>query len=199
MQTMLITAPGEQPLPLHADFGLTLDLEQQRYQLAALALGGSRQPTGAPTALEWSFVSPAADLDLMAQTLAPTAFTARFGDASLLGQIEGAQLIDAPALKGIFKLSEVAPRELMRQFGIEQPVTRDESVLASLAAQGAWSWQEQVARLTDLAVTLDQSKPTGRFRLARALHAIQNGSFAHFVRSQKKAPNVLFGGKTKKW
>lgn len=163
MKTLLTSAPGEQPLPLHADFHLTMDLEQQRYQLADLVLGGSLQPEGAPEALEWSFDTPAAELDLMAQTLAQTAFTASVGNASLLGQIEGAQLIDAPALKGIFKLSEVAPRALMQQFGIEQPVTRDETALASFAVQGAWSWQEQVARLTDIAVTLDQSKLTGRF------------------------------------
>jgi AsmA protein len=66
-------------------------------------------------------------------------------------------------MKGIFKLSEVSPRKLMQQFGIEPPVTRDESVLGRFSAQGSWSWQGGVARLADLALVLDDSKLTGRF------------------------------------
>nr|PZN70225.1 MAG: hypothetical protein DIU62_00560 [Pseudomonadota bacterium] len=163
MRTNLVTAPGEKPLPLSADFGLTLDLDAQRYLLADLVLAGRLQPEGAPAELDWRFESPAADLDLSAQTLAPTDFTAAFGAARLVGRIEGTQLIDAPALSGIFRLDEVSPRTLMRQLGIEQPETRDEKVLTRLAAQGAYAWQGGVMRLTNLAFTLDDSRLTGRF------------------------------------
>ncbi len=163
MQLALLTAPGEQPLPLEADFELTLDLDQQRYRLANLELGGRLQPEGAPAALDWLFETPGADLDLNAQTLAATEFTAAFGAARLLGRIEGTQLIDAPVLQGIFRLDEVSPRQLMQQLGIEEPETRDAGVLTRLAAQGAFLWQEGVARLSDLAFTLDDSKLSGRF------------------------------------
>lgn len=163
MTLQLVTAPGEKPLPLDAKFKLTYDLDQQRYQLADLSLAGRLQPEGAPKELDWSFATPSADLNLLAQTLGSTSFTAGFGDAQLLGQIEGTQLIDAPALKGIFKLSEVSPRKLMQQLGVEPPVTRDESVLGRFSAQGSWSWQGGVARLADLALVLDDSKLTGRF------------------------------------
>ncbi len=163
MQMAVVTAPGEQPLPLEADFRLTLDLDQQRYQLADLALRGRLQPDGAPQPLDWRFDTAAADLDLAAQTLSPTDFTAAFGAARLLGRIEGATLIDAPALQGIFRLDEVSPRLLMQQLGMEEPETRDAKVLTRLAAQGAYAWAGGVARLTDLAFTLDDSTLAGRF------------------------------------
>jgi AsmA protein len=164
----LVTAPGEKPLPLEAAFRLTFDLDKQRYQLADLALAGRIQPQGAPGELKWTFDTPSADLDLLAQTLAQTSFTAAFGDAKLLGQIEAAQLIEAPALKGIFRLDEVSPRKLMKQLGIDEPVTRDPAVLAKFSAQGAWSWQGGAARLSDLALVLDDSKLTGRFAHSEA-------------------------------
>lgn len=163
MDMQLVTAPQATPLPLGIEGRLTLDLDKQRYQFADLKLNGSVQPAGAPQPLAWHFASPLAALDLAAQTLASTTFTAEVGDAELKGQVEGTKLIDAPALKGAFQLSEVAPRELMQQFGITPPVTRDKTALAGFAAQGAWSWQGGVANATDLKLTLDESQLTGRF------------------------------------
>lgn len=163
MEMELVTAPQEPPLPLAADFTLTLDLDRQHYQLADLALRGRLQPEGAPAALDWRFETPGADLDLSAQTLASTDFTAAFGAARLLGRIEGARLIDAPVLQGIFRLDELSPRQLMQQLGMDQPDTRDAAVLTRLAAQGAYGWQGGVMRLTNLAVTLDDSQLNGRF------------------------------------
>lgn len=163
MEMELVTAPQEPPLPLAADFTLTLDLDRQHYQLADLALRGRLQPDGAPAALDWRFETPGADLDLSAQTLASTDFTAALGAARLLGRIEGARLIDAPVLQGIFRLDELSPRQLMQQLGMDQPDTRDAAVLTRLAAQGAYGWQGGVMRLTNLAVTLDDSQLNGRF------------------------------------
>jgi AsmA protein len=163
MRTNLVTAPGEPPLPLSADFALMLDLDAQRYQLADIVLAGRIRPEGAPAELEWRFESPAAGLDLAAQTLAATDFTAAFGAARLVGRVEGTRLIDSPALSGIFRLDEVSPRVLMRQLGVEQPVTRDANVLSRLAAQGAYAWQNGVMRLTNLTLALDDSRLTGRF------------------------------------
>jgi AsmA protein len=163
MKMQLTGGAGAKPVPLETDFDLTLDLEQQRYQLADLSLASRLQPEAAPQELDFRFATPGADLNLAAQTLAPTSFEAQFGEAKLIGQIEGAQLIDAPAMKGIFKLAEVSPRELMQQLGVAPPVTRDASVLARFSAQGAWTFQDSIARLTDLALALDESKLTGRF------------------------------------
>jgi AsmA protein len=162
IRMQLVTAPGAKPLPLAAQFQLTLDLEQQRYQLADLALSGTVQPEGAPKALDWKLSMPAASLDLNSQTLAETVFTAEIGAASLGGSIAGTRLIDAPALAGRFELKDLAPRELMQQFGMVPPVTRDGSVLANFAAQGSYAWQGDVARLSDLKLRLDDSALAGR-------------------------------------
>src|SRR5690606_34942065 len=48
LEMELVTAPQEPPLPLAADFNLTLDLDRQHYQLADLQLRGRLQPEGAP-------------------------------------------------------------------------------------------------------------------------------------------------------
>lgn len=162
VRMQLTTAPGAKPLPLAAKFRLTLDLDQQRYQLADVALGGSVQPEGAPERLDWKLGMPAADLDLQAQTLAQSTFTAQVGAAELSGSIAGSKLVDSPALNGRFELKELAPRTLMQQLGIVPPVTRDSAVLATFAAQGSYAWQNSVARLTDLKLRLDESALNGR-------------------------------------
>jgi AsmA protein len=163
IRMLLTTKPGAKPLPLAAKFSLTLDLAQQRYQLAGLLLNGRVQPEGAPNALDWKLTIPAAVLDLKAQTLADTAFVAQVGAAEVSGSIAGSKLFDAPALNGRFELQQVAPRNLMQQFGMAPPVTRDSTALSALAAQGNFAWQNGVARLSDLKLRLDDSALTGRF------------------------------------
>lgn len=163
MKMELVSKPGARPMPLAADFALTLDLDKQQYRLAQLALRGNMQPEGAPKALDWQFESPAVELDLGAQTLAQASFAAQFGAAKLKGGIAGSKLIDAPALNGSFELAELAPREVMAQFGITPPVTRDNTVLARFGAKGKYAWQGGVARMTDLSLVLDESKLAGRF------------------------------------
>jgi AsmA protein len=163
LEMQLLSAADAQPLPLEAQFELTLDLDAQRYQLADLSLSGTLPQQAPAKPMDFRFATPGADLDLAAQTLASTSFDAQFGDAKLIGQIEGTQLIDALAMKGIFKLAELSPRSLMQQFGIEPPVTRDASVLARFSSQGAWTYAGSVARLSDLQLVLDESKLTGRF------------------------------------
>jgi AsmA protein len=159
----LVSAPNARPMPLKAKFELAVDLDRQRYQMARLDLQGDVQPAGAPKPITWKFASPAADLNLAAQTLAETSFTAEAGLAKLKGRISGSKLVDAPALNGTFQLTELAPRELMAQFGVASPVTRDKSALARFAAQGSYAWQGGVARMSDLKLRVDDSQLTGRF------------------------------------
>jgi len=163
LSTDLTTAAGASPIPLGLEGVLTLDLAKQRYQFRDFKLQGSVQPAGAPQPIAWYFTTPNADLDLGGQTLSKTSFTAEVGDAELKGEITGAKLIDAPALTGRFQLAELAPRELMKQFGMSAPVTRDAKVLDRFAAQGSYSWLGGVAKMSELAVKLDESQLTGRF------------------------------------
>jgi AsmA protein len=159
----LTSAPSAKPLPLELAGVLALDLDQQRYQFRDFKLRGRVQPAGAPKALDWTFTAPSTDLDLVAQTLAKTSFAVTVGAVDLKGEIAGEKLIDAPALTGRFQLAEFSPRELMQQFGIAAPNTRDGGVLKVFAAQGAYAWQGGVAKLSELSFKLDESKLTGRF------------------------------------
>ncbi len=123
LSTDLTTGPGAKPLPLSLQGVLSLDLDQQRYTFRDFKLKGSVQPPGAPKAIDWQFATPAADLDLAAQTLAKTSFTADVGEASLKGEITGRKLLAVPELTGSFALARLAPRKLMQQFGMVSPVT----------------------------------------------------------------------------
>jgi AsmA protein len=51
----------------------------------------------------------------------------------------------------------------MAQLGITPPVTRDPAALARFGAKGHYAWQGSVARMSDLSLTLDDSKLSGRF------------------------------------
>ena len=157
------SAPGAKPLPLELAGVLSLDLDKQRYQFRDFSLKGRVQPAGAPNPLDWTFTAPSTDLDLAAQTLAKTSFAVQVGAVDLKGEIAGEKLIDAPALTGRFQLAEFSPRELMQQFGIAAPNTRDGNVLKVFSAQGAYAWQGGVAKLSELSFKLDESKLTGRF------------------------------------
>jgi AsmA protein len=163
LRMQLVTAAGAKPLPLAAKYKLKLDMEQQRYQLADLVLSGTVQPAGAPKALDWKLAIPKADVDLQSQTLAEATFTAQVGIAEFNGSIAGSKLVNGPALAGRFELKQLTPRTLMQQFGVAPPVTRDNTALAAFATQGKYSWQDGVARLTDLKLKLDESALTGRF------------------------------------
>jgi len=163
LSTSFTTAAGAKPMPLQLAGKLALDPDHQRYQFRDFQLKGSVQPAGATQPVSWSFATPAADVDLAAQTLAQTHFTATAGEAKLQGQISGRKLIDAPALDGSFALAQLAPRELLRQFGVAAPKTRDSGVLARFNAQGAYAWQGGVARFTALQLVLDDSRLSGSF------------------------------------
>jgi AsmA protein len=163
IKLQLLTAPRGEPLPLTALFKLTVDLDQQRYQLADLQLQGVVQPQGAPKALSWKFATPRADIDLAAQTLTPAEFTAQIGSAAVSGNITGEKLVDAPALSGRFALQALAPKPLLQEFGITPPVTRDATRLQHFSAQGDFAWGNKVARASNLTLLLDDSKLAGRF------------------------------------
>jgi AsmA protein len=163
MKLDLKTAADAKPMPLTAEFDLTLDVAAQRYGLAKLKLAGVLPGDGSSVALPWQFASPLLDLNLTAQTLAEAAFDAKVASAAVSGRVAGAKLIDAPALSGSFALAEIAPRAFLKDLGIEAPVTRDPSRLSRFAATGSFAWANDVARTDRLNVTLDDSVLTGRF------------------------------------
>jgi AsmA protein len=158
----LTTGPGASPLPLRAAFDLTMDAAGDRYRLADVSLEGSMVPGEGAAAVPWKFSAPTVDLDIGAQTLAAPQFAAAYAIAQLSGALEGTQIIDAPQLRGSFALQSLSPRELMRQLGIEAPVTRDGNVLSALSLTGGYVYADDQVRAENLQMKLDESAMTGR-------------------------------------
>src|SRR6202012_1926981 len=74
-------------------------------------------------------------------------------------------IVDAPAFTGAFKLDPVALPELMSQFGIAPPKTRDPKVLTKLAARGDFVYGSNALAVNDIDVQLDDSKLHGKAAL----------------------------------
>ncbi len=162
MKLDLQFAPDSLPMPLAAQFKLTLDLEKQQYALSQLELKGTVSPSGAESDLPWTFRSPLVDLNLAARTLAETTFETKVAAVQLSGTVAGTQLIDEPALSGRFSLQELPPRDLMKVLGIAPPVTRDASALTRVKAQGRYSWAKKTAHTDALELQLDDYALAGR-------------------------------------
>lgn len=160
---LLKTGSAARPMPLSAGFDLTMNADQNRYELTTLALAGSLVPAGGQAALPWKFSSPAASLDLTAQTLSSARFDAQLATARIAGHVAATSLIDSPSLVGDFSLQPVMLRDLLTQLGITVPITRDAKVLGSLAASGRFAYAGDEARGESLTVRLDDSTLQGRF------------------------------------
>jgi AsmA protein len=167
----LRTDPASQPIRVAGSFDLALE-PADRYRLAALDLGGTIVPKVGVAAVPWKFATAALNIDLAAQTLGTTSFSAQLAAAQLTGHLSGTRIIDAPDLRGDFVLEPLALRELMTQLGIAAPVTRDTHVLSKLAARGEFAYAGDAARADKLKLQLDDSALEGRFALDLATTAM---------------------------
>ncbi|RYZ68030.1 MAG: AsmA family protein, partial [Proteobacteria bacterium] len=157
------TAADSPPLPLEGEFQATIDLDAQRYRLAVVQLSGKLPLEGVAAPVPWQFAAPAVDLDLATQTLGRATFDASFGAAKVAGTVSGTKIIDAPALTGGFQLQPVNLRELLPQFGIALPATRDTKVLSALSASGNFRYADDTVTTDELKAKLDDTAMTGRF------------------------------------
>lgn len=151
------------PMPLEGEFQATIDLDAQRYRLAVVQLSGKLPLAGVASPMPWQFAAPAVDIDLATQTLARATFDASIGAAKVAGTVSGTRIIDAPALGGGFQLQPVNLRELLPQFGITLPATRDARVLSALSASGNFRYADDTVTTEELKAKLDDSALTGRF------------------------------------
>jgi AsmA protein len=159
------TSPGSQPITLAAQFDMTLDTAKKQYGISALELDGTLKPTPTAAAVSYKFSAQVLSADLSAQTLNAPNFKAQFADAVLTGSLRGSRIVDAPAFTGAFKLDPVALPELMSQFGIAPPKTRDPKVLTKLAARGEFVYGSNALAVNDIDMQLDDSKLHGKAAL----------------------------------
>lgn len=148
---------------VHLQGKTTLDLEANRYQLAApqldLQLKGAGLPSGGlPVQLRFETI----DADLAAQTLKLPGMQLQAAGAKLSGNLSGTHIIDAPQFEGPVELAEVQTRELLHRLGVELPVTRDPAMFHRLSFSGTLSASSDSLMLGGLRLKFDDSTVSGR-------------------------------------
>jgi AsmA protein len=160
----LTTGAGAQPIGIDGQFVLTAGAPQ-RYRLAKLDIEGTmRAAAGGPT-LPWKLSAAQAELDLNAQTLRVADVGATLGAAHIAVTLTGSSIVDSPSLSGSFRVDPLSPRELMSQFGVAAPETRDPKALEKIAAAGELVYGDKQAQLNKLSVQLDDSRLAGKIAL----------------------------------
>ena len=155
------TGPSGKRTSFTGALEITLDTAAKRYGLAAVTLSGElKQKTDSPP-LSWTFAAPSVDVDLTAQTLKTSTFSAHAGSARLSGSLAGDKIVDAPIFSGTFKLEPLALREFMAQLGVDLPKTRDQKALSTLAAATDFTYAAKAVRLDKLDLQLDETRLRG--------------------------------------
>jgi AsmA protein len=122
---------------------------------------GASKPAGKPIAIAVS--SPALVLDTKAQTLAPSTLDLRLGDLPVKVSVQGEKLFSAYVVNGKIEVPKISPRDLMKSFDIEAPVTNDPKALSSFALSGNFHLTETQLQLSALDAVLDETAIKGTF------------------------------------
>ena len=105
--------------------------------------------------------SAAVVLDTQAQTLAPATFEVKLGDLAAQLSATGEKLFTDRIVTGRLTVPQVSARKALESLGITAPVTRDASVLATLAISSDYRATPKQMRLTNLVLTLDDTHVRG--------------------------------------
>ncbi|MBF0182797.1 MAG: AsmA family protein [Magnetococcales bacterium] len=91
---------------------------------------------------------------------------------SLSGRLEGKQLFSAPMFSGLLTLHPFSPRQVLPQWGLLLPATRDPQVFDKLEAHLPYTWQDKRLTLSDLRFMLDDSSGKGSLQLELAAQPV---------------------------
>lgn len=162
--TTAAVANGKQHIKLLGE--LTADAGTGQYRFEGLEvtaeLAGDSLPSGKQAV---KLAAPALAFDMNAQTLsAPDVKLSAAGtDATL--SLKGEQMLGAMRLNGKLNAPSLAPRELMRQLGMEVPKTSDPNALGKASLNAQLVATKERADLTDLTAQLDDTKLNGSMNL----------------------------------
>ncbi len=124
-----------------------------------LSLEGNIAPHGSravPLSLSAGIV-----LDIASQALELSDVKGAVGGLSFTGEAHGQRILDAPAVKARFQTNTFDLRRLLVDLGTPYP-TVDQKALTSASLSGATTLTQSSLELTDLVLTLDGSRMTGR-------------------------------------
>jgi AsmA protein len=146
---------------------LEADISQELYSLAGLAVKTTWKSDGLPAAgVPVKFAAKDCNVNLAKQTLELSGLDADAAGAHVTGSLTGAEILDAPTLKGAIKLDPVSLREWLPKVGVAAPKTTDPNVLKQLSFAGNVKLTKASAEVGDIVMKLDDTTMRGMVGVA---------------------------------
>ena len=143
------------------------DLGKELYRLDALTVKTTWKSDGLPAAgVPVTFAAQDCAVNLASQTLELVGLDADAAGAHITGSLTGAEILDAPTLKGSLKLDPISLREWLPKLGIDAPKTTDPEVLKQLSFAGNVKLTKASAEVGDIVMKLDDTTLRGMLGVA---------------------------------
>ncbi|HKQ15496.1 MAG TPA: AsmA family protein [Steroidobacteraceae bacterium] len=141
---------------------LEADIGKELYSLADLAIKTTWKSDGLPAAgVPVDFKAKDCNVNLASQTLELGGLDANAAGAHVTGSLTGAEILDAPTLKGSIKLEPLSLREWLPKVGVAAPKTTDPNVLKQLSFAGNVRLTKSSAEVGDIVMKLDDTTMRG--------------------------------------
>ena len=146
---------------------LEADIGRELYRLDGLTVKTTWKSDGLPAAgVPVALSAKDCNINLASQTLELAGLDADAAGAHLTGSLTGAEILDAPALKGSLKLDPISLREWLPKLGIDAPKTADPNLLKQLSFAGTVQLTKSSADVGDIVLKLDDTTMRGTLGVA---------------------------------
>jgi AsmA protein len=146
---------------------LEADIAKELYSLDTLTVKTTWKSDGLPAAgVPVAFSAKDCNVNLASQTLELAGLDADAAGAHITGSLTGAEILDAPKLKGSIKLDPLSLREWLPKLGVAAPQTTDANVLKQLSFTGNVLLTKSSAEVGDIVMKLDDSTMRGMLGVA---------------------------------
>ena len=146
---------------------LEADIAKELYSLDTLTVKTTWKSDGLPAAgVPVAFSAKDCNVNLASQTLELAGLDADAAGAHITGSLTGAEILDAPKLKGSIKLDPLSLREWLPKLGVAAPQTTDPNVLKQLSFTGNVLLTKSSAEVGDIVMKLDDSTMRGMLGVA---------------------------------
>jgi AsmA protein len=146
---------------------LEADIAHELYSLAGLTVKTTWKSDGLPAAgVPVKFDAKDCNVNLAKQTLELSGLDADAAGAHVTGSLTGAEILDAPTLKGAIKLDPLSLREWLPKVGVAAPKTTDPNVLKQLSFAGNVNLTKTSAEVGDIVMKLDDTTMRGMVGVA---------------------------------
>ena len=106
------------------------------------------------------------DIDLLKDQATLSDFALRLYDFAVSGDLSVSSLTNQRKFTGQLKVAEFNPKSLMKDLGLEVPLTRNDSALTKLRADMKFTGSDDSADMQNLVMQFDQSTFNGNLRVA---------------------------------